>query len=225
LQKNYLTGLIIPVLMFCYYSCQESAPSGNTGTEIRVRFTDGIEHGGGDKIYTIWLANADENFYRNIYVCDHVVAQDLTGTLLPYWEKNIREFFTETEIDAVSGATIKTGNFTDSIVLSDDTIRQFTVYFEVDHSWDDNDWFTDQPAILFSADIDLDNPQPSYTMEFAGWTPNENTDEGTPGGVFGILNTVIGYILNLNDGSGGFGDLEPEPATDLVGGLVVEINP
>lgn len=193
-------------------------PAAGSDTVIKVHFTDGVEHGG-QKIYTIWLANGSENFYRNIFVCNRIRLQNLTGTGLPYWQENIRPHFTSSEIDAVSGATVATGNFTREITLDQNDPRQFTVYFEVDHSWDNNEWFGDQPAVTFAANIDLDNPQTTYTMHFIGWTPNENTDGGTPGGVYGVLNTVLKYILEKKDGTE-----EPEPATDLVGDLTVTIE-
>lgn len=198
-------------------------PDAATDTVVKVNFIDGIEHGG-QKIYTIWLANPGQNFYRNISVCDRIKKQNLTGTGLPYWQENVRPHFTSSEIDAVSGPTVVTGNFTREITLDQNAPRQFTVYFEVDHSWDDNDWFSDQPAVLFAADVDLDNPRTSYTMHFIGWTPNENTDGGEPGGIYGVLNTVLEYILKLKTAAGGFGGDEPEPATDQVGALTVTIE-
>lgn len=193
-------------------------PAAGTDTVIKVHFTDGVEHGG-EKIYTIWLANPGENFYCNIFVCNRIKKQNLTGTGLPNWQENIRPHFTSSEIDAVSGATVDDGNFVQEITLDKNAPRQFTVYFEVDHSWDGNDWFGDQPAVTFAANIDLDNPQTTYTMHFIGWTPNENTKGGTPGGVYGVLNTVLKYILEKIDGTE-----EPEPATDLVGDLTVTIE-
>lgn len=198
-------------------------PDAATDTVVKVNFIDGIEHGG-QKIYTIWLANPGQNFYRNISVCDRIKKQNLTGTGLPYWQENVRPHFTSPEIDAVSGPTVVTGNFTREITLDQYAPRQFTVYFEVDHSWDGNDWFSDQPAVTFAANVDLDTPQTSYTMHFIGWTPNENTDGGEPGGVYGVLNTVLEYILKLKTVAGGFGGDEPEPATDLVGELTVTIE-
>ncbi len=193
-------------------------PEAGSDTVIKVHFTDGVEHGG-QKIYTIWLANPGQNFYRNIFVCNRINWQNLTGTGLPNWQENIRPHFTSSEIDAVSGSTVVDGNFVQEITLDKNAPRQFTVYFEVDHSWDGNDWFSDQPAVTFAANIDLDNPQTTYTMHFIGWTPNENTKGGTPGGVYGVLNTVLKYILEKIDGTE-----EPEPATDLVGDLTVTIE-
>lgn len=193
-------------------------PEAGSDTVIKVHFTDGVEHGG-QKIYTIWLANENQSFYRNIFVCNRIKLQNLQGTGLPNWEENIRPHFTSSEIDAVSGPTVATGNFTREITLNQNDPRQFTVYFEVDHSRDGNDWFGDQPAVLFAADVDLDDSRTSYSMSFIGWTPNENTDGGTPGGVYGVLNTVLKYILEKIDGTE-----EPEPATDLVGDLTVTIE-
>lgn len=193
-------------------------PEAGSDTVIKVHFTDGVEHGG-QKIYTIWLANENQSFYRNIFVCNRINRQNLQGTGLPNWQENVRPHFSQLEIDAVSGPTVATGNFTREITLDQNDPRQFTVYFEVDHSWDGNEWFGDQPAVTFAADVDLDDSRTSYSMSFIGWTPNENTDGGTPGGVYGVLNTVLKYILEKIDGTE-----EPEPATDLVGDLTVTIE-
>lgn len=199
-------------------------PQENTETVIQVSFEDGTEWGG-QKVYAIWLANETENYYQNIYICNRINLQNLTGTGLPYWENNVRSFFTSSDIDDISSATVATGDFIESVILTDNSITEFTVYFEIDHSWDGNDWFSDQPAILYSAEVNLLDSVSTYTMDFIGWTPNENTDGGIPGGVDGVLNQILGFITNMNDGANGFGELEPEPATALVGGLTVDINP
>lgn len=210
----------------------EKTPEPGPDTVVRVNFTDGIEHSDPyQKIYTIWLANPSEDFYRNIFICNKIKVQaqsgtgaGLTGTALPYWQHNLFHRFSDTEIDDVSSATIFNGDFTESITLEPSAPRQFTVYFEVDHSYDKNDWFVDQPAVLFAVDVDLDDPQTTYTMKYIGWTPNENTVDDVDGSVFGVLNTVLEYILKKKDPSGGFGDDEPYPATDLVGELTVTIE-
>ena len=59
-----------------------------------------------------------------------------------YWYANIKEQATSDEIAAVTRATQNTTSFTiDNISLNDSSIRSFYVYFEIDRSWDANEWF------------------------------------------------------------------------------------
>jgi len=62
--------------------------------------------------------------------------------------------------------------------------------FATDRSFDKNDWFGDQPALLYSAIVDLENPQPSYSLTLEAWTPNEGT-----------IDTLAQYLNTLVFGS------------------------
>jgi hypothetical protein len=188
--------------------------------EIIVDFVDG-EYWPYTKIYTIWIDNQSSDFIQNLYVCTHANAQDLTGTVLPYWEMNKRPISDGVEVDAVTGATQKRTDFTVNGTLKE-AQTEFTIYFEVDHSFDENDWFDDQPAILYSVDVNLDDPQNEYTLEFVGWTPNENTENVIPSTPAGVLQTETRYITHTND-VGEFGVIDDRKATDMVGSITVTI--
>ncbi len=66
----------------------------------------------------------------------------------------------------------------------------FKVCFETDRSFDENDWFGDQPALLYSVIVDLENPQSLYNLTLEAWTPNEGT-----------IDTLAQYLNTLVFGS------------------------
>ncbi len=169
-------------------------------------FTDGIEHGGYQKVYAIWM-EGDDGFFRNIYICNRIKKQDLTGTALPYWQLNKRKLASRGEIDAVTGATIADGDFTQSISLTG-APDKFSVYFEIDHSFDPNQWFTDQPSLLYKIDVDLSSGKNEFDSELIGWTANEYTDNNSKNGTnkipgasvkMGELQSSVQYITDAAD--------------------------
>ncbi len=207
---------------------------------LNIVFEDGVEHGDREKIYTIWISWIDDNdtsdvsddleVFENIYVCTHIRLQDLSGTALPYWQENIRS---QTDnVDAVSGSTIFDGDFTESRTLTD-LPEEFTVWFEIDHSRDGNDWFSDQPAILYKVVVDQSIEDTVFDSEFIAWTPNEYTEYGGAYNNIPDMNEAVGvgdiqyetrYITNQRTGDDFNEDLDDEPATDLVGDLYVTLT-
>jgi len=79
------------------------------------------------------------------------------------------------EIDAVTAAT-EDGDFAISrpSYFDTSTIRKFYILFEVDRSYNNNDFFTsDRPAMLYKSPlIDLDNLESEYTFTLKGWMCN-----------------------------------------------------
>lgn len=166
--------------------------------------------GSGKNVYAIWIENSDRSFIQNLYICTRLTDGSLTGTALPYWKTKV---YTDsdcdsTEVNAVTGATAALQDFTVIKSLKDLTKRQFTVYYETDQSYEPNDWFAkNQPAILYSAYIDIDDVSvTSYELTPAGWTADEATivSGNIPfsGLTFGTFITEMRYITNYKDGSG-----------------------
>jgi hypothetical protein len=227
-----LLSLIVLLIAVCA-GCGSSTGGGLSSPAAEdVTITVTFEHGDKDasyaNIYTAWIQNSDASFVQNLAVCAHVKAQDLTGTLLPFWETNVRPHSSSAELDAVTSATKAKTDFTVSAVLKDSSIRKFTLYFETDRSGDSNDWFTgtygnDQPALLYSADIDLDNGADSYALSVAGWTPNENTIAAVTGTVSGVLQSEMRYITNFKDGTS-FGGTDDRAATRMVKKITVRVR-
>ncbi len=215
---------VILVTLSCL-SCDffNSNDSGSSveGTQLQIDFANGEDYSY-TKAYAIWIENDSGEFIQNLFVCDRINLQNLTGTGLPYWEMNKRPISDNTEVDAVSGATQKRTDFSVSALLKADESR-FTIFFEVDHSFDPNDWFSDQPAILYSAEIDLSESISSYPLEFVGWTANENTANAIPNSPEGVLHSETRYITHQKLSNGDFGENDVRTATDMVGSITLTI--
>jgi len=181
-----------------------------------------------NNIYVIWAENSAKNFYYPIYICNRLlgIGGALANTVLPYWKVNKYPHMKQSDIDAVTGATVQKADVNLSFSLPADAPRQFTVYFETDVAYNKNDWFSDQPAILYKADIDLDNPQSGYELVFSGWTPNEGTAGVISGAAFGKLQSETRYITNLKDATApdGFGLFDSRSQTGLVGANGVRVS-
>ncbi|MBN1499402.1 MAG: DUF4959 domain-containing protein [Spirochaetes bacterium] len=177
-------------------------------------------------IYVIWIEDASSNFIQNLSICNKLVKGGLTNTALPFWKLNRYPKSDMTEVDAVTAATKAKQNFVVTAQLKDINVRKFTIYFETDFSFDANDWFGDQPAILYKADIDLDNlpANSEYELIFCGWTPNEGTENVIPSTPKGTLQDETRYITNFKNGTG-FGDPDPaRSATMVVDKLMLKIK-
>ena len=174
-------------------------------------------------VYVIWIENKAGTFVQNLYVCGRLLDNSLSGIPLPYWTMNKKD---DTSIDGLSGATVLP-EFSISRVLSPEAGRQFTVYAEVDHSFDNNDWFRNQPAVLFGVEVDLDTLKPQYEMAPLGWTKGSQNKyrsiPGAPTSADGELNTELRYLDNHAD-NGAFGAADPASATLIIDELTVVIN-
>lgn len=142
-------------------------------------------------IYVAWIEDLSGNVIQNLVVCDRLVGigGSLTNTALPFW-KTKRYNAEQVKLDAVTGATKAKQNFTVSANLKDITVDAFKVCFETDRSYDENDWFTDQPALLYSATVDRNAPKHTYALQLESWTPNEGT-----------VSTLKDYLGTISVGS------------------------
>jgi hypothetical protein len=172
-------------------------------------------------VYVIWMENESSSFIQNLFICKKLIYGGLTGTALPYWKVNKYPKSVKSEVDAVTSATVPNQNFTVSATLKDNTIKSFKLYFEIDHSFDQNDWFSDQPALLYSADINLNDS--IFELSPVGWTPNENTENQVPNTSNGKLESEMRYITNLKSGST-FGAVDSRSSTKMVKRIGVRIE-
>lgn len=202
-----------------------------------VNFTVNYEHGTNlsptayKNIYVIWIENSSSNFLQNLFICQKLISGGLTGTVLPFWKMNRYPSSDIDEVNAVTGATQANTDFAVTGTLKNSSIRKCTVYVEIDRSYETNDWFyvpgnrnVDQPALLYKAEIDLDNVADEYELSHCGWTPNSNTENIIPDTPAGTLQTETRYITNKNDGSGGFGDIDSRSATNMVKKITLTVN-
>jgi hypothetical protein len=211
---------------------KDKSVTADTGKSFTLNYTFGSYSGSYDNIYVIWAENSDENFYYPIRVCKRLLDGSLTGTVLPYWKFNKYPKMDKKAVDAVSQATIKKRDFSVSFTLPDDAPDEFTLFFETDVYFNDNDWFhLTQPATLYKANIDYNNPQARYLLEFIGWTPNEVSISNEKKYdfiksvelVFGGLQSETRYITNhkISTFPDVFGAPDDNPQTNLVGSIVV----
>lgn len=170
-------------------------------------------------IYVAWIEDLSGNVIQNLVVCNRLVGVGgaLTNTALPYW-KTKRYDAEQVKTDAVTGATKAKRNFTVVAELRDPTVTAFKVRFETDRSYDANDWFTDQPALLYSATVNLAEPKRSYPLALEAWTANEGTMSSLKEWLgtlsVGSAQTELRFVTNAKNASSSanppFGDPAPE---------------
>ncbi len=192
-----------------------------TQTILEISFTKGKEHN--HPLMAVWLEDLDSNYIQTIYVAQSIAegvfrhGDASTGrwmpgpirrpAALPYWghQRGIKApdgYYLPTREDpmpdAITGPTPK-GSFLLHTGAPEETPRQFRVMFEINQSWNWNEYWTNnkfpgdehymtssQPAIVYEAVIDLDRPKEEYTMEPIGhshWS-------GQTGELFTDLSTI-----------------------------------
>ena len=126
---------------------------------------------------------------------------------LPYWShkrgiKNEYGHFLPTPIspvpDAYTGPT-PGQNFVLHTKLNEPGMKKFNLLFEINQTWDWNEFWINnkypddeeyktscQPALVYSASIDLDNPQEEYLMKMIG----RSHHSGATGELFTDLETM-----------------------------------
>lgn len=141
------------------YACWIEDESGTTVQPLRI---SSFHFGSSGRVLPIWNRTASD-----------------TGDAANRGAKNDLDFSNpgpdKDEIDAVTAAT-EDGNFVISRPPYFDTssVRKFYILFEVDRSYNGNTYFTkDRPSMLYKSPlIDLDNLQPEYSFQLAGWMCN-----------------------------------------------------
>ncbi len=220
LQLNLFLFLIISVFAM---KCKNGStdPDNKDGSLDKYKIVVNFEYGedlsptARKNIYVIWIEDTISNFIQNIKVCQKLITGGLTGIALPYWKINKYPVSSTSEIDAVTSATKANANFSISTILKDTTISKFVLYFEIDRSYEPNDWFSDQPALLYSANIDLNKSASVYELIPIGWTPNKETQNVIPNTLMGQLQNEMRFITNHKEGTS-FGVVDPRSATKMV---------
>ena len=211
---------LFPIIIFSAFA-QECTRDSHEDISYRYTINVNFEYGVDlspieyKDIYVIWIEDMASGFLQNINVCQKIITGGLTGTVLPYWKINKYPVSSGSEVDAVTSATIANSNFSLSAVLKDNSVRKFVLYFEIDRAFEPNDWFSDQPALLYSANINLDESPSVYELFPAGWTPNEETQNIIQNTPMGKLQYEMRYITNLKTGSS-FGAADSQSATKMV---------
>ncbi len=202
----------------------EEGISSDTTFNLRVDFEYGEDAPSGLKnIYVIWIEDTTSGFLQNIFICQKLISGGLTGTALPYWKSNKYPDSSGSEIDAVTAATQASTDFSVSAVLKDPSAKNFILYLEMDRYSEPNDWFTDQPALLYSVNINVDDDIAEYELLPTGWTPHEAAVNVVPNTPFGKLQKEMRYITNHKEGTT-FGDADERSATRMIKRLTATIE-
>jgi hypothetical protein len=224
--NQLINFILLIILILINFSCSKTEPidiSGKDTLEISFDYGTDLSPTAYKNIYVVWIQNTDQSFFQNLKICQKLITGGLTGTALPYWKTKIYPNSQTTEVDAVTSATIGNSNFTITSVIKNTDIRQFTVYLETDRSFDPNDWFGDQPALLYSANIDLESNVTEYELTPCGWTPNENTQNIIINTPKGELQNDLRYITNHKNGTA-FGGNDSRSATSMVEKIILKIK-
>ena len=191
------------------------------GPAIEITFTKGKAHN--NPLMAIWTEDEEGKFIQTLYVAesigkgvfkrgDSASGKWMPGEIrrpasLPYWShrRGIRAkdglFLPDKENpvpDAYTGPT-PSGNFTLNVRADDSKLRRFILYFEINQSWDWNEYWTNnkfpddeeyktscQPALVYSTNIDLDKPQSGYVLKVAG----HSHYSGKTGELFTDISTI-----------------------------------
>jgi hypothetical protein len=187
-----------------------SNPEGE-GPVLEIEMTRGPEHN--HPLMAIWVEDEKGTFIQTLFVAESIgrgVFQHgdasrgfwMPGEIrrpaaLPYWShrRGIRAedgLYVPSHEDLVPDAY--TGptpgkSFILHTRLDDDTLERFYVFFEINQTWDWNEYWTNnrypddeeyktscQPALVYSTFIDLNDPRPEYTMQLIGRSHQSGAD-------------------------------------------------
>lgn len=220
---------------------ESTDPAFGDDTEIKITYNEGLVWQG-SQIYCIWLeSDTDDTILPILITWRALNPFGEIGKSLAYWRLNkkskIESKLSSADIDAVTSATpnlpaVNSGNeagkqialpiganstrgrggftLTKNVPYS---LRKFTVYFELEHSWDKNYYFGDQPAILYKAVVDLDamSAGDEIDFEFAGWTPYSTLTIDGINRPAGVLQSDLKYITTIDPSS-----TDQHPATEMM---------
>jgi hypothetical protein len=191
------------------------------GLQITLTAIAGKEHN--HPMMAAWMEGESGRFLQTLYVNESVAKGYFNyadpsqgkwkpGALirpasLPVWAhkrgiRNARGNFMPTQQnpvpDAFTSATPK-GDFILKSSTSEKLTGKITIFFEVNQSWDWNDYWTNnkfpddddyktsaQPSVIYKVEIDLDNLQPTYFLQPVG--------HGHPSGRDGAINPDLSTI-------------------------------
>lgn len=179
-----------------------SNPEGK-GPKLEIEMIRGEGHN--HPLMAIWVEDPDGQFIQTLYVAESIgkgifrhgdasrgfwmPGEIRRPAALPYWghHRGIQAddglYIPTPEdpiADAYSGPTPEK-SFILHTRLDEPGLRQFKVLFEINQTWDWNEYWTNnkfpddeeyktscQPAVVYATTIDLDEPQPEYQMEIIG---------------------------------------------------------
>jgi hypothetical protein len=191
------------------------------GAALEIEMTKGEGHN--HPLMAIWVEDMDGRFVQTLYVAESIgkgIFQHgdasrgfwMPGEIqrpaaLPYWSHkrgiiNEKGLYLPTPTnpipDAYTGPT-PGQSFILHTKLDDPGLKQFNILFEINQTWDWNEFWTNnkfpddeeyktscQPAVVYIASIDLNNPKEEYVMHIIG----HSHYSGASGELFTDLETL-----------------------------------
>jgi len=176
---------------------------GGKGVKLEVEMTRGEGHN--HPLMAVWVESEQGEFIQTLYVAESIgkgvfrhgdqsqgfwqPGEIRRPAALPRWsyQRGIKApdgLYLPTTgnpvPDAYTGPT-PGKSFILSTRLDDPGTRQFTIWFEINQTWDWNEYWTNnkypdddeyktscQPALVYAASIDLDRPEKEYRMKIMG---------------------------------------------------------
>ena len=177
--------------------------TGANGPEITIHFAKGEDHN--HPLMAVWVEDMQGNFEQTLFVAESIgkgifrhgdasTGKWMPGELrrpaaLPVWSHR-RGIQAEDGLylptpedpvpDAITGPT-PPQSFIIKSKLENTDLRQFLVYFEINQTWDWNEFWTNnrypdnqeyktsaQPALVYKAIINLDSDRKEYPMRLVG---------------------------------------------------------
>lgn len=176
---------------------------GASGPALEIGFQKGESHN--HPLMAIWIEDLQGNFIQTLYVAksigtgvfEHGKASQgkwqpgeiKRPAALPVWghKRGIQTddgFFlpdnSKPIADAYTGAT-PAGDFNMLVHLDNADLKEFNVYFEINQSWDWNEYWTNnkfpddadyktssQPSLVYKTTVNLESDQDTYPMDLIG---------------------------------------------------------
>jgi hypothetical protein len=200
-----------------------------TGTALEISFRAGKAHN--HPLMAIWAEDMEGNYLQTIYVAksigkgifehgDASTGKWMPGEIrrpaaLPVWahKRGIRAddglFIPSVKNpvpDAYTGAT-PSGSFTMSVRMDNVQDKPFVLYFEINQTWDWNEYWTNnkypddseyktscQPALVYKAEVDPGRKEEVVRFEVIGHSHYSGSD----GKIYDTLNTLT-TALNITE--------------------------
>jgi hypothetical protein len=198
-----------------------SSNPGGKGIPLEISMVRGEGHN--HPLMAIWVEDDQGNYLQTLYVAESIgkgifrhgdasrgfwkPGEIQRPAALPRWAHQ-RGILSETGLyipsprnpvpDAYTGPT-PSGSFVLHTHLDEPGIRKFRVLFEINQTWDWNEFWTNnkypddeeyktscQPALVYQTLIDLDDPKEEYVMEVLG----RSHHSGATGELFSDLETL-----------------------------------
>lgn len=202
-----------------------------TGIPVTIEFTKGSAFN--HPLMAVWVEDEQGNFVQTLFVAksigkgvfEHGDASTgkwqpgpiMRPAALPYWshrrgiKNSMGLYLPDAEnpvADAYTGAT-PPGNFIMNTKIENTSLRKFSVYFEINQTWDWNEYWTNnkypddpeyktscQPALVYMASVNLDSDVKTYELQVVGHSHYSGKD-GELYPDLSTMTTALNIVKNI----------------------------